>query len=289
MVGAYSEGMRTGPRKTVPVAAALAVVLLAGCSGTVAHGPRPAGQELQRALAAWSGFPVQASPRPLVLAGPDIISPPGFPSGATKLAYLEGKVTIPARFLSSSAAASGFQPVTARQAAAMLRSAAATGPPTGTTLRVTMVRLGTGVFLTDRGPRRLPAWQFRFAGIRGPAAVLAVAPAEIFTPPIWLTQPPFVGWAYLGAAGRVLTVRFVGSAAGRGPCTSAYSVQADWSATAVAVAVQEHPHGSADVACASVGYPRQVTIRLPTPLGARVLVDAVSRIAVPVTTGNPAH
>jgi hypothetical protein len=97
-----------------------------------------------------------------------------------------------------------------------------------------------------------------------------------------------VDWAFLGPGGRVLTVRFTGAPAGRGPCTAGYSVRAASSATAVAIAVTEHPHGSGNVACAAVGYRHQVTTRLPAPLGARVLVDAASRAAVAVTTANPA-
>jgi hypothetical protein len=59
------------------------------------------------------------------------------------------------------------------------------------------------------------------------------------------------------------------------------------SARAVAIAVTEHPHGSSNVICAAVGYARQVTTRLAAPLGARVVVDAVSRAFVPVTSIRP--
>jgi hypothetical protein len=106
----------------------------------------------------------------------------------------------------------GFRLISARQAVALFRSGAATGPPAGIRLRVTTVQPGTGVFLTDRGLRRLPAWLFGFAGVRGPAAVLAVAPAQIFRPPVPAgRRPPVVDWAFLGSGGRVLTVRFTGA------------------------------------------------------------------------------
>src|SRR5205807_9075463 len=100
--------------------------------------------------------------------------------------------------------------ITGRDAAQALRSQAATGPPVTSRLAVTGVRLGTAVFDTDRGPRRLPAWLFGLAGVRDPAGVLAVAASRIFTPngrPA--NGQPFVGSARLGRDGRMLTVRFV--------------------------------------------------------------------------------
>jgi hypothetical protein len=42
------------------------------------------------------------------------------------------------------------------------------------------------------------------------------------------------------------------------------------------------------MACSSMGYLRHVTMVLPAPLGGRVLVDAPSGTAVPVTVAGPA-
>jgi hypothetical protein len=144
------------------------------------------------------------------------------------------------------------------------------------------VNLGTGVFWTDRGPRRLPAWLFTFRGVADPAAVLAVTPAAIYTPPADpAPKPPFITGARLGADGRTLTVQFTGAAAGTGPCTASYSLRLAASREAVAVAVTGHPHGG-NVICAAIGYPRHVTSVLNGPLGSRVLVDAASGTAIPV-------
>lgn len=283
---------RAGPGRAVPVAAGVLAgvlaVLLVSCSSPMAAGPRPGGQELRRALAAWSRFPVRTSPRPVVLAGPDVTGPPaGFPNGPDKLAYEAGAITFPPAMPQGPASAGGFRVITAGQAAALLRPRTVTGPPAHTRLRVTTVRLGAAMFLTDRGLRRLPAWLFSFAAIRGPAAVLAVAPAQIFRLPAPAGErPPLVDSAFSRTGGRVLTVRFTGAPAGHGPCTAGYSVRAAESATAVAVAVVEHAHGSGGVACSAVGYSRQVTTRLTEPLGARVVVDAVSRAPVPVIPGH---
>jgi hypothetical protein len=283
---------RAGPGMAVPVAAvvlaAVLAVVLASCGSPVAAGSRPGGQELRRALAAWSRFPAGASPRPLVLAGPDVTAPPaGFPSSADKLAYEAGAITFPPAMPPGPESAAGFRVITAGQAAALFRPGAVTGPPARTRLRVTTVRLGAATFVTDRGLRRLPAWLFSFAAVHGPAAVLAVAPAQIFPLPAPAgEQPPLVNWAFSRPGGRALTVRFTGAQAGHGPCTAGYSVQVAASATAVAVALVEHPHASGNVACSAVGYSRQVTTRLTEPLGARVVVDVVTRAPVPVTSGH---
>src|SRR5215475_8814113 len=104
---------RAGPGMSVPAAAVVLAVVLASCSSPVAARPRPGGQELRRALAAWARFPVAASPRPLVLAGPDITAPPaGFPSGADKLAYEAGAITFPPAMPHGPASAGGFRVIT---------------------------------------------------------------------------------------------------------------------------------------------------------------------------------
>src|SRR5215510_3945677 len=107
---------RAGRGGVVPVVAALLALVLASCDSPVAAGPRAGGQELRRALAAWSRFPVSASPRPLVLAGPDVTGPPaGFPSSAAKLAYEDGAITFPAVMPHGPVSASGFRVITAGQ------------------------------------------------------------------------------------------------------------------------------------------------------------------------------
>jgi hypothetical protein len=275
-----------GRRPAAMLAAGVAVALLAGCghAGTGAPRTQP-GQQLRRALRVWAGFPAGASPRPLVITGQRVTDPPrGFPSGDAKLAYLERAVEIPATLPSGVPAAAGFPLISAREAARVFTSTAAKGPPVATRLTVTAVRLGSGVFQTDRGPRRLPAWLLRFTGIQGPAAVLAVAPARIFSPArLPAGRPPFVNGARLGPDGRTLTVEFTGAQSGTGPCTAGYRLQLAESSTAVAVAVRGQAHGG-DVPCSAVGYPRQATAVLSAPLGGRVVVDAVSGAAVAVTT-----
>jgi hypothetical protein len=266
--------------------AAAAVALLVGCAEGPATGPGPGAGRLRHVLQAWSAFPANATPRPLVLTGAPVADPAsGFPSGTAKLAYLEGAFNLPAALPAGPASAAGFPLISARQAAGVLKSVAAKGPPVTRRLTVTGVRLGTALFDTDRGLRDLPAWLFALAGVRDPAGVLAVAPGRIFTPPgRAVSGHPFVSGARLGGDGRTLTVEFTGAGSGTGPCSASYALGRAVSPMAVAVAVQEHERDGTAL-CAAVGYPRRVTVALPIPLGGRVLVDAASGVAIPVTTG----
>jgi hypothetical protein len=110
--------------------------------------------------------------------------------------------------------------------------------------------------------------------------VLAVAASRIFAP---RARPgnPFVAGARLGRDGRTLMVQFTGAPSGTGPCSASYSATQAASPAAVAVAVKEHERDPTAV-CAAVGYPRQVAVVLPAPLGTRVLVDAASGVAIAV-------
>ncbi len=279
--------MRRG-RAAVLLTAGVAAAALAGCgaagTGPASTAPQP-GPQLRQALRAWSAFPVSASPRPLVLLGSPVADPPGgFPDGAAKLAYLEGAVTVPSVLPSGAATAGGYPLISASQAFGVFKSAAGKGPRAAVRLTVSAVRLGTGVFDTDRGLRRLPAWLFGLRDVRGPAAVLAVAPAAIFSAPGTAARKvPLVNEARLGGNGRTLTVWFVGAPSGTGPCTAAYHLALAESRTAVAVAVHEHEGQPGPASCAAVGFLRHVSTVLSAPLGARVVVDAASGTAVAVS------
>ena len=205
----------------------------------------------------------------------------GFRDSADKLAYLDRAIDVPAALPAGPAAAAGYPLISARQGLRVLMSGAAQGPPATVRLKITGVRLGPRAFDTDRGAQRLPAWLFSFAGVQSPAAVLAVSPVRLYTPPGNLPRAsPVVDGATLGADGRTLTVDFTGLAAGTGRCTAGYSLRLAQSRTAVAVSVIEHGHPDSN-SCASVGYARHAMTVLPAPLAARVLVDAASATAIP--------
>ncbi|SRR6266851_1135510 len=91
-------GRARAGRGAALAAAALNVLVVAGCGVSQVAGARPGGAQLRRTPRAWSGFPAGVSPRPLVLAGPDVADPPtGFRDSADRLAYLERAVRFRAR------------------------------------------------------------------------------------------------------------------------------------------------------------------------------------------------
>jgi hypothetical protein len=268
-------------------------VVLAGCAApsTGASGPTPAQarQQLASALRSWAAFPASASPRPLVLTSPRVSDPAGgFPDAATKLAYIAGAISPPAALPSGPATAAGYPLISAGAAVDVLRSGAVQSPAPSARLAITAMSLGTGVFDTDRGPVRLPAWVLGFRQVPDPARVLAVAPARFFQAASRSAgSSPLLRTASLGPDGRTLTVQFVGAQPGSGDCTAGYRLLAAGSPAAVAVTLITHAHGDPDEACSSVGYSRHATTVLPAPLGNRVLVDAPSATAIIVTRAGP--
>ncbi len=289
-----------GPRTRIlaAVAAAASVAAVAITAVVIARGQAPQprthtwtatappalARQLRRALRAWSDFPVSRSPRPLVVVGFDINDPAsGFASGAAKDAYLQRAIDFPARLPSGPGRMSGYPLISAARAVTVFKSTAAKGPPVSARLTVASIRLGAGVFETDRGQRRLPAWLIAFRGVRDPAAVLAVAPASIFAAPRQYGRWPEVTTALISAHGRILELRFIGGPAGSGPCSVSYRGYLAVTPEAVSVVLSGHTFGGPGAVCAEPGYLRHVTIRLPVPLGGRVVVDAVSGLAVAVS------
>jgi hypothetical protein len=230
------------------------------------------------ALRAWATFPVNASPRQLVLTTDPVSAPArGFRTDDAKEAFLSGAFIASGTLPSGPQHAAGYPVLTATQALAVMR---AEGTPAGGAPRppnplvITGIRFGTSSFGTDRGTRLLPAWLFSFEGVQDPAAVLAVAPSSRFPAPAASTGMASVG-VRLSPDGRSVTIRFVGAAAGRGPCTADYTVDQLASDTAVAVKVRETARR--DGLCDLVGHLRQLDILLGSPLRDRVLVDAATK------------
>src|SRR5689334_19067541 len=98
-----------------------------------------------KVLRLWADFPVDASPRPLVLAGPDVHGPwRGFPDGLAKMAFLSGSFELVTALPAGPATVDGQPVMSAAQALARLRSESAelTAPP----LSITGAELGTAEF-----------------------------------------------------------------------------------------------------------------------------------------------
>jgi hypothetical protein len=237
--------------------------------------------EMGEAVDAWATFPVNASPRPIVLTSDPVSAPDtGFATDDAKEAFASGAFVAPRAYPTGPTESDGLPVASAADAFTTMRNEGtpASGAPTPPTpLVVTNVRFGTASFGTDRGTRSLPAWMFSFAGVQDPAAVLAVAPSATFHEP---ADTSTIG-ARLGTDGRHVIITFVGAKAGTGPCTADYTVDQFASDTAVAVKVRETRDGGG--ACTDIGYTRRVEIALDSPLGNRVLVDAKTKAAVPLT------
>jgi hypothetical protein len=271
----------------------VAGVMVQACGGVSTAERSIIGSEPPSSLLqVWAGFPVHASPRPIVLAGSPVLSPLKFPDGQAKLDFINGAFATPTHLPSGPTTSAGYPVIGADVALVLLRSqshpsvAATPASPATSRLRITDARLGTGTFPTDRGDRTLPAWLFSFAGIDDPAGVLAVAPTAQWSP-AGIGAPSasagFVNGATIGSDHRRLTAGFTGSQAGTGPCTASYDLRLTESTTAVVVGVIEHSHNSATTACTLVGYLRTATAVLSAPLGARVVLDAVSGRPMAVT------
>lgn len=256
---------------------------------SICGGSRRVNSAIEVALDLWHGFPVQATPRTVVPLGEGVVLDPrtGFPDDSTKIAFGEG------RFALVTALPKGPGTVGRLSAAGAYNLLRSSGRPSGikvAPLRVRAVRLGTATFVTDRGRRRLPAWQFWFKRVARPASVLALAPPDLFTPPgLQELGPPGTGnsiedSARVDRSGKVITISFIGAHAGNRPCDASYSARAVAGRRAVAFTIRTiQAPAPPNTICAAVGYTRTAVVHLDKPLGARVLISGTDGGAIPVT------
>jgi len=269
-----------------------AAALLAACGG---RAPSPntgaATEPIPSVLQDWADFPVHLSPRPIVLLGSPVLDPRGgFPDGESKLAYMNCAFDLATRLPSGPRTADGFSVISAEKAFGLLRStceAVSASRPVKVRLNVPSAAFASGTFRTDRGERTLPAWLFSLVGVQAPVAVLAVAPAALWAPDGLTAYGRYASYRYgarIANDDRTLTVRFVGAAAGTGPCTANYTLTLTESVTAVMVRVNEQFNAAgANVGCTQEGYPRTASAVLLAPLGNRVVVDSESGGPIAVT------
>ena len=280
----WARGLRFSFRALTLSALLFQIACLPASAATAKHVD---SAQLNGALHAWAGFPVQRSPRLLVLLHGYVLGPEdGFPTTASKDAYGNGEIVAPTSWPAAPASSMGYPIVRASAAFKKLTTSRTSSHPVGTPppLSTTGVQLGTGQFLTDRGNRTLPAWLFSLSGVENPAKVLAVAQSAIYSAPATNggTSPAQLS-ATIGAGGRRLVANFAGAPAGTGQCTAGYSILVKESKQAVAVLVVSHPHGGPHAQCFKQAYSRQATAKLAVPLGARVVVDASNKGAASVT------
>ncbi len=261
---------------------AIVTVVLAGCgsAGTSSGTPPTLSDQtvLQLALAAWADFPVNASPRPLVLPDWADQQPAGGALSVANVGQLgEGAIDPPPTLPSTPTEADGYRLITAGQAFREL-SAGNGHSPSATRIQTTSVALGTATFYDDRGAAvQLPVWVFTFVGgVTGSDDVLAVSPPSLYPIPAPLTVRSGLSLIYsakISPDGRTLTVDSAGPPGGTGPCDARYSLRVASSDTAVAIGVDVQPNPTpSDQICADMAGPNNLTTVLAAPLGARVLI-----------------
>ncbi len=212
----------------------------------------------------WSAFPVQQTPRPLVLVESRVRIEQGFTTGEAKMAFLEGRVKanveVPARSLN--ALASQARPDPRRS-----------GPP----LLITEAELLESEFQTDRGSQRLPAWRLTAQDALGPIWVLDPGvqdwqpAADAGGSPPDLQPPGQDPGARVDVAGddRSLVVHWLGAVPEFERYPSATVIESAAAFAVVPAGVDIGPPGARTLA----GFMHQVPAVLQEPVGARVYVD----------------
>jgi hypothetical protein len=215
---------------------------------------------------------VAAESRPIVLTAPPITGPDGFTSDEAKLAFEEGAI----------APVSGITPEVLKALGARDLSG-----HRGHSLRVLGVSRRTAPFRTDRGLRRLPAWEVSLRQTHGALTVLdpqvqatawfpAAANLDLATGfGQWgrleedSRSPTFALWGRLEEDSRSLTFRFMGSNRKYTDYPPAEVLESDAAVVVCPVAV-EKPGMAARRGPAQA---REVSVTLHEPLGARVFVS----------------
>jgi len=282
---------RRGRLGVLGLALGVGWLLLVGLAGWGSAERPLIARAATEAIAAWRRFPVDASPRPVIMAGgDDLVIHPTNQHDAN--VFAAGRWTFHVALPSEPSSTGGYNLIPASAAARLASGGLKQSSGKGGVV-VIGVRLGHAGFFTDRGSVRLPAWLFYAKGARHPAAVLAVLPythPKVTHPE--LPRDSMVDTEEEGATsrdhGRLLSISFTGGPAGTGPCEDNYVAGFVAGRTAVAFAIREIPGRSSETTvCSLIGYRRHVVLRLSRPLGPRVLIDAADAIAVPVSPNLP--
>jgi hypothetical protein len=218
------------------------------------------------AIDRWSAFPVDRIPRPLVMVGERVVVEQGFKTGEAKRAFLERRIEWRVAV-----------PPTVRDQLIRpteLRGQLSPGPP----LVIAAADRDEKEFVTDRGPRRLPAWRLRADDALGPIWILDPDVADWHPPEPAAGRgpdtPPPPG---KGVGARIevadddctLTVYWLGAAPEYERYPWAEAVESD---RAVALVAHGEDLGWTGIRRA-IGHIHRVPARLRGPLGACVCVD----------------
>lgn len=218
-------------------------------------------ERVWQGVRAWSGFPADRKPRPLVLLFPAVRSG-GFPDGQKKIAFLRGAIE----------AAPGF-PNPLLQA---LRSPRTRTDFAGPPLIVTTATLASTGYCTDRGRLQLPAWEVRANDVPEPIWVLDPSVSE----QAWQPPAPYVpDWpgstAVVEADGCTVTMTFTGSPYEDYPGAEILESGAAVAIvpTPVLIPMPASTSGAPVRGLPLVGQARQITVTLAEALAGRVLLD----------------
>jgi hypothetical protein len=222
-------------------------------------------QQARWAVRRWEAFPVHVASRPLVLAGPEVVTRRGFRTAGAKDAFDAGRIDWAVE-VPDGVRATLRRPV-------LGRSRGLAGSP----LKITHAGAGEQEFVTDRGPLMLPAWW-----IQGPATV---GPIWVLDPAVKRWQPdqsdaapsppaptqgqPLLWPIELQADGQSIVVPWLGSPAHVETFPRAKLIQTPTAVSAVAVRRDMGFSGWST----AVGIRHDVPARLHAPLGNRVFVD----------------
>ena len=242
---------------------------------------------------AWARSPLATEWRTgLVVLGADSLSSGpsgGFPSGAAKLAFVNGDLvftgkppsTAPAGVVTwSNGSTMKVKPLSETQVFADLASSRQCPGCATTPLAVTAVRPATMDIATSRGTASVPAWSFTLQGVSTPVTQAALPPGSYATLntgglPAEKLRPlgaSFVGGATVtpSADGRTLTVGLPG-----GSCETTWGGLVSEAGGVVVVGGWMH-NPNPDQAYAGVLLLRKVTVHLAAPLGDRVVLDGAT-------------
>ncbi len=225
----------------------------------------------------------------MIVLGGGIVVPPRELREA--LVFDTGRYRLDTAVPSGPSSLDGCPLITAGSAYGSLRRA--TKPPSGArpVVKVRMVTLGQGTFVTDRGRQRLPARLFFAQGLRDPDAVLAVRPYVVprslrLQLPPWVVAETEEEFSIASHGGRAITISFVGRHAANPALRRQLHGQRDAEPNGRRVHHQRDPVTAplpVNTICDAVGYERTVTDHLTQPLGPRVLIDGADAIPVPVS------
>ena len=285
--------MRSGHRPLALLAGCLSLAVIAGCAAATSArpaspasspSPSPGGVNVaafdalaRQEASAWARSPLAKVWRTglVVLQADDLSSGPsdGFPSGAAKLAFINGDLVFTGPPPSAAPAGVVTWPDGSTMKVPVLSEARVLGELTSsrqcpgcvtTPLAVTAARPTTLDVATSRGSASVPAWAFTLKGVSAPVIQAALPPGSYVTPhsdgtPTEKLRP--LGTSFVGAGpaspsadGRTLTVGLPGS-----PCDTTWGgLDAEVGGVVVVGGWMQDPDLDPDQSCTAMLQLRKV-------------------------------